>query len=387
MARHPIYALLFAVGILLLGCGDSDSPSGTIATRPASMTLSIAPGVESTAWNFLSTTVRDEDGTSVYQLCEAYTGFGLPIELEIPAKGRVEVEVHLLSGNGVCDAGGGGFLVARGVSTPNPLGTDLPENPQLLVQARLVDGFTPTFGISGEATYPTETRYGAAHYALPNGYILVVGGATLKAPLLVESEPFSWENPESLGELRSSMEMYDPNTGAWIPLPKTSGLQEPDGTNSANWSSAGTECLGSRGRSQASSSGEIIPSAAITLIDLETLVPYPAEQEFHFSSRIRDRDTNRFRGNLLLFLTGGIENPPAHMGHTPRSTGAPQEEHILGFGNLHGALEYTATHLTSRAGVEQIYLVGGEETDKHHRLIDALMSRENGFSIPREPML
>ena len=390
MARLPTWIMLVFFGIHLPSCGDGDAPGfGSVETRPLALNLVIAPGTDITAVNFLSTTVRDDTGTTVHQECSAYSGFGLPIEVEIPTAGRATIEVNLLSGTGVCDAGGGGFLIARGVLIPNPLGTEIPENTTLPVPVRLVDGFTPTFGINTESTSPSESRYGAAHCILPNGFILLAGGATIDAPLTGAETTFPWETSDNITSLSATMEMYDPGTGAWIPLTGTAtGAQElPSGRAFAEMVYLPERnAVALVGGLEESLTGEIVPSSTITLIDLETLVPYPADQSGNSIAPRAFGTVTRIEsdGTSLLFMTGGIgEAANSYEVIRPGPIGASGSDHILGFGTLpRSRWNHTATHLVSGAGVEQIYLVGGEDGDKNHRLIDVFDVEGKRFFAP-----
>ena len=117
----------------------------------------------------------------------------------------------------------GGQLLGRGCSKKLKMKADSPPQTGAVMVTR-VGRFSPTSSqlTGGQATSLNEGRYGASTTLLPDGRVLIVGGARMspdKAKIVEQSGDLNpWDNPANIGELLNTVEIYDPESGSFDPL-------------------------------------------------------------------------------------------------------------------------------------------------------------------------
>ena len=81
-----------------------------------------------------------------------------------------------------------------------------------------VGEYVPTTNLyqAGEVTGPRSGRVGASVTALPDGRVVLIGGASLKTGLV---DPTGrWATPSALGDLLDTVEIFDPSRGSFEAL-------------------------------------------------------------------------------------------------------------------------------------------------------------------------
>ncbi|GMV38563.1 MAG: hypothetical protein AMXMBFR64_02790 [Myxococcales bacterium] len=152
------------------------------------------------------------------------TAYGPGSVLEIPAAPfdldfQVIVELYAPSTE-PCT----GALLGRGCSKRLKVSSQAPTPLTGAVMVTRVNRFSPTASqlTGGQATSLNEPRYGASTTLLPDGRVLIVGGARMKpdkAKIVEQSgDPNPWDNPANIAEVLTSVELYDPESGAFDPL-------------------------------------------------------------------------------------------------------------------------------------------------------------------------
>ena len=388
---HNAY-LLMAL-FLCSSCGDTPNyESGNIGNlRPITLQITSSSELDRSLWQYLSARTELLDGTRLESWCEPYSALSPPPTLGVPETDLFRVIVEIFSGVDVCSPGKGGILLARGVSIPKTATSDPLFPDTCTLQVGPAGSFIGTSRVlGGESTDLTESRLGATITPLPNGLILVIGGATLiPSPDITRADPAlaPWQRAENLNTLSRSLELYDPSTGIWTPL----GIEstDPKGLNVGR-AYHRSILLPNRnivaivGGYEEGLEGEIFPSSRIDLLDLTTLTLLPDSEtgKTQVPRLFASVNLIEYDEEEILFIAGGIGDDASTTYEVifPGPAGLSENDHILGFSVLPRARwNHTATHLVSKSGVEQIYMVGGESAEGMVKLIDVFDVREKVF--------
>ena len=222
--RHAT-AILVLLPLLAAGCEEA----GT--TAPANLlSINVYSPAEQlyNPWTSTSPPVAEVkvsvtgDAIGTKFTCSQYEPGGALEIPEVPYDRSFQVQVELYaSSTEQC----GGQLLARGCTKTLKLKEGSPPQNATVLVAR-VGRFSPTASalLGGQVTSLAEARYGASTTLLPDGRIVVVGGAVLKQDKakineLDDSDPVPWENPANIDHLLNTIEVYNPENGTFESLP------------------------------------------------------------------------------------------------------------------------------------------------------------------------
>ena len=205
------FSWVFVAVFILVGCGGDGATEDKLAINvyiPESASTSVAE------WNWVRVSTTTQQGP-----CQPYfplTG-GTFLQLPPIQFGQdFQVTVEMFSGVAGCEQ-----LRARGTtSTLEILSNDAIQAVSMMVSP--VGQFVSTSGAltAGARTEPFTTRFGASTTVLPDGRVVIIGGAKLKSNLV--DNPLSperiWDSLNNVEQIYDTVEIYDPSTGVFESL-------------------------------------------------------------------------------------------------------------------------------------------------------------------------
>lgn len=200
----------------LVGCGEEES--GT--PQRVSVQAYVPAGLPTGSWQSVNILVRLGDGAA-QALCSVYVSgqsVGLP---EIPFDEQFTVELQFYT-----EANCSGAISARGESLPTVVDSGSATAMQVYVPVTPINAFVATTSATtATVTNPQSPRYGASVTELPDGRIVVIGGARLIYGSEQQAAGGLFDNPgeddrpwdilDNIEQIYDTVEIYDPATGTW----------------------------------------------------------------------------------------------------------------------------------------------------------------------------
>ena len=241
--------------------------------------------------------------------------------------------------------------------------------------------FTPPVAAIGlgQETLPFAPRVGASTTVLPDGRVVIIGGARLKADVTdggVSTDVRAWLNKDNYEEILDTVEIYDPATGIFelVMDPLKTTVEEGDSQtlyyrrafHSAVYLESTNQIAVIGGWTQTTLGQPIQASASIELFDVAGkgfLANQAVGQMGHARVMPASVALNYGDGVELLLITGGTNDfEDAQQAQKTYEVIAPTPvDHIKDYKEMIGQrFGHKAVEVTTRNGVQYIYLIGGE---------------------------
>jgi hypothetical protein len=176
-------------------------------------------GATLSSWQWVRTKVVFPESRQLHDVtCTPYapsTLVDLPV---IPFDATVQLDIEVYGGAEPCL----GKPTARGESLPFKVAANDADGRQIYVMVSDCERFVPTTTAvpAIQSTAPVSRRVGASATPLPDGRVVIIGGARLK--LDTTDNPLesvrAWENTANIEEIYDTVEIYDPATGQFEAL-------------------------------------------------------------------------------------------------------------------------------------------------------------------------
>lgn len=350
-----------------LGCGEES----TVENKISLLVYTAQNNTDSLQWQSVSVEI-----TGVGKMpCETY-GPGLGISLpEIPYAQEFQVVVEMY-GLPECQN-----LISRGASSLTTLEAADPGQ-TLFVMVSSAGAFSaPIIANSLVESYPLAARFGSTSTKLPDGRVVIIGGARLKAgvtdSISLGGPLRAWMNKENYEEILDTVEIYDPATGTfeYLGADPISGVVNEASPQTLYYRRAFHAAVYLKSKNQIAVIGgltqttvgqPVLDSATIELFDVanKQFVDWQAVGQMGLP-RVMPAAVPLDYGNGVEFLlvTGGTnstDDPSAAQSSYEVIAPTPVE-HLKDYKPMIGArFGHKAVQITTSAGVPYIYLIGGE---------------------------
>ncbi|NUN16033.1 MAG: hypothetical protein HUU55_20595 [Myxococcales bacterium] len=372
----PLLCSLFLVITLtLLGCETEDSGS---PPNRLNVIVYNSAGYATADWQWSRVEIKIP-GTTPQATCLPYQA-GSQITLpEIPFNAPFQLSVEMFSGTQECDPA---FLSGRGISLSMQLAANTPAQ-SVSVMIAPVGTFVPTTGSipAGQATSPLTSRLGASATVLPDGRVVIIGGARLKAglndnPQLAER---IWDDSDSIEEIYDTVEIYDPRSGSFESLATDEASPQTLYYRRAFHSAVylpktkliavvgGLQQLVVGAPIEASKFIEFFDPAARTFRKPDSIGPLSVGRAFSQATLLQYNDPN---APDYLFVSGGT-GVAAGSYEVVQMKLDELEKHIAGAGALiAGRWNHVSVLARNKDNRPYVYLLGGQNAEGTIQLID-----------------
>jgi len=365
--QHTLIASFFFLSSMVgfMGCGSET----TVENKLALVVYTSQTSLDSLQWQSVSLEI---DGVGKMPCAPYIPGQGVTLP-EIPFGEDFKVIVEMY-GTADCQN-----LVSRGSSIVTNI-EEQDAKATMFVLVSSAGAFTaPIVANTLGESFPFVPRIGASSTVLPDGRVVIIGGARLKADVTdggAASDVRAWLDKSNYEEILDTVEIYDPATGTFelVIDPLKTIVEEGDAQtlfyrrafHSAVYLESKNQIAVIGGLTQTTYGQPIQASASIELFDVANkkfLANQAVGQMGHARVMPACAALNYGDGVELILVTGGTNDTDDSLQaqKTYEVIAPTPVEHIKDYKELIGPrFGHQVVQVTTSQGIPYIYLIGGE---------------------------